>query len=655
MELSRYKQARTGSAPPLPVALAVAGLLIGALYLGSELFVPLALAVLLSFVLTPLVVLLRRFRVPRAPAVILVVAFAFAVIFSLGAVMGGQITELSERLPQYEATLRQKIHDLRPRPGAPAGVIERTTETLEELGKELEKQPEATEPRTLTDQQPVPVEIHHPPPRALEYYQNLITPLLGPLASTGLVLILVVFILLQREDLRDRLIRLFGSEDFERTTNAINDAARRLSRLFLTLTVMNIIYGAVIAAALWLIGIPGPILWGILAGLMRFVPYIGSIVAAIFPLLLAAAVDPGWSLVAVTLLLFLMGEFTMGQVMEPWLLGSSTGLTPLAVIASASFWTWLWGPIGLLLAVPLTVCMTVLGRHVPQLNFIYVLLGDEPALTPAQRFYQRMLAGDIEEIAFDAEQFVKTQSLLSYFDEVALPALVMAQDDARRGRFGTERLATMRELIGELIEELEDVAIGSPPIKAAKDGAEQPPDLPVLTPGELKHDWQVAAPVLAVGVRNPLDHAAAAILAHLAVGYGVGTRVLSADEVTPAKINELDISHSRLAVLSNLDAARAPAHARLLMRRLKRRNPELKFLIGAWGESESEAAIKAAAPSETDLELPRATSLRSALESILAEAQKHSPAPPLQSMEPLSDPCSGPDLEPEFGSQRRPA
>lgn len=283
MELSRYKQARTGSAPPLPVALAVAGLLIGALYLGSELFVPLALAVLLSFVLTPLVVLLRRFRVPRAPAVILVVAFAFAVIFSLGAVMGGQITELSERLPQYEATLRQKIHDLRPRPGAPAGVIERTTETLEELGKELEKQPEATEPRTLTDQQPVPVEIHHPPPRALEYYQNLVTPLLGPLASTGLVLILVVFILLQREDLRDRLIRLFGSEDFERTTNAINDAARRLSRLFLTLTVMNIIYGAVIAAALWLIGIPGPILWGILAGLMRFVPYIGSIVAAIFP------------------------------------------------------------------------------------------------------------------------------------------------------------------------------------------------------------------------------------------------------------------------------------------------------------------------------------------------------------------------------------
>ncbi len=659
MELSRYKRARVAAPPQLPAALAIAGLVIAALYFASDLFVPLALAVLLSFVLTPLVVWLRRFRVPRAIAVVLVVVFAFSIIFSLGALMGSQLAGLVERLPQYEWTIRQKIRDLRPQPGEPAGVVERTTRTLKELGKELENQPEAArpaQPETAAGPQPIPVEIHSPPPAALEYYQQIVQPLLGPLASTGLVLILVVFILLQREDLRDRLIRLFGGEDLERTTTAIDDAAHRLSRLYFTLTTMNAAYGALITAALWLIGVPNPLLWGILAGLMRFVPYIGTVIAAVFPVLLAAAVEPGWSLAATTLLIFIVGEFTMGQVMEPWLLGSSTGLTPLAVIASASFWTWLWGPIGLLLAIPLTVCLTVLGRHVPQLNFIYVLLGDEPALTAAQRFYQRMLAGDIEEITFDAEQFVKTQSLLSYFDEVALPALVMAQNDVRRDRLGMDRLVGMRELIGELIEELEDVEIGKAPPRSAKEDAEQPPELPVLTADELKPDWRVAAPVLSVGVRNPLDLAAAEILAHLADGYGVETRVIGASEVTTSAINELDISHAKLAVLSNVDAARAPAHARLMMRRLKRRNPELVFLIGAWGESASEAAAKAASSIESDLGVPRATSFRSTLEMILMEAQER----PLSASMPVKNAedeehYSVTRLKPQPAAQRRPA
>jgi len=626
MIVSRYQEPRSTETPPLPAALAVAGLIIAALYFGRELFVPLALAVLLSFILTPLVVLLRGFRVPRAPAVLLVAAFAFSIIFALGAIMGRQLADLAEQLPRYEVTLRQKIQSLRPPPGAPAGVIERTTSALEELSRELDRQPQTApaKPETATGQQPIPVEIHYPPPRALEYYQNVVTPLLGPLASTGLILILVVFILLQREDLRDRLIRLFGGEDFERTTTAINDAARRLSRLFLTLTTMNIIYGALIAVALWLIGIPSPILWGILAGLMRYVPYVGSIIAAVFPVLLAAAIDPGWSLVAVTVLLYFVSEFTMGQVMEPWLLGSSTGLTPLAVIASASFWTWLWGPIGLLLAIPLTVCLIVLGRHVPQLNFMYVLLGDEPALTPAQRFYQRMLAGDLDEITFDAEQFVKRQSLLTYFDDVVLPALVMAQDDAKRGRFGPERLVEMRNVVDELIEELSDVEPGTPTGKDGKRADEAPPDLVVLSPDNLKLEWQVAAPVLSIGLRNPLDRAAAAILAHLTILHGVGARVLGAEDVTPARMSELDISHARLAVLSNLDAARSPAHTRLLMRRLSRRNPNVRFLIGAWAESEPQDTSAAADLGQAVMPEPRAVSLRKALEFILAAAQQTS-------------------------------
>ena len=232
MDLSRYQEPAPSSAPSLPIALFVTGLVIAGLYFGSELLVPLALAVLLSFVLTPLVVALRRFRIPRAPAVILVVALAFTMIFALGAIMGRQIADLAEQLPSYEVTLRQKIQNLKPSRGAKPGVIERTTEAIEELSKELDKQPEGAKSQqepTSTGQQPIPVEIHRPPPRALEYYQTLITPLISPLASAGLVLILVVFILLQREDLRDRLIRLLGGEDLERTTKAMNDAASRLS------------------------------------------------------------------------------------------------------------------------------------------------------------------------------------------------------------------------------------------------------------------------------------------------------------------------------------------------------------------------------------------------------------------------------------------
>jgi len=618
MDLIRYNQPAPGTAPPLLLALVI-GLIVAVLYFGRELFVPLAVAVLLSFVLTPLVAFLRKLRVPRVPAVMLVVALAFSIIFSIGAIMGAQLAELAGQLPQYETTLRQKIRDLRPQPGAPAGVFERATDALEKLGEELDREPQRRSPSGSATSEPIPVEIHHPPPRALEYYQRVVTPLLGPTAQTGLILILVIFILLQREELRDRLIRVFGGEDFERTTAAMSDAAGRLSRLFLTLTGMNIVYGAVIAAVLWLIGIPSPILWGILAGLMRFVPYIGSIIAAVFPVLLAAAVDPGWSLVLVTLLVYIVGEFTMGQVMEPWLLGSSTGLTPIAVIAAASFWTWLWGPIGLLLAIPLTVCLIVLGRHVPQLSFIYVLLSDQPALTPAQRFYQRMLAGDIDEITFEAEQLLKKQSLVTYYDEVALPALVMAQEDTRRGRFDHNRLAAMRSFVEELIDDLSDFEVETPEKDADPEAPEPPPDLPVLSTEQLRPSWQVATPVLSIGIRNPLDRAAAAMLADLATKHGIETRVLGAEDVTPSKIDALDLGGAQLAVLSNVDAARAPAYARLLIRRLRRRAPNLEFVLGAWGESTRQSSGGLAGDEQS---VPRATTLRQALEIILTAARE---------------------------------
>ena len=278
----------------------------------------------------------------------------------------------------------------------------------------------------------------------------MISPLLHPLATTGIIIIFVIFILLQREDLRNRLIRLAGSHDLQRTTAALDDAAARLSRLFLIQLLLNGTFGIVIGIGLWIIGTPSAMLWGILAAVLRFVPYIGAVIAAAFPLALAVAVDPGWSMLLWTLALFLVVEPVVGQVVEPMVYGHSTGLSPVAVVVSATFWTALWGPIGLVLATPLTVCLVVLGRHVDRLEFLDVMFGDRPALSPPEIFYQRMLADDPTEAAEKAEEFLKERSLSSYYDEVALKGLQLAQADAERGALDQERLTKIRDAVRNL-------------------------------------------------------------------------------------------------------------------------------------------------------------------------------------------------------------
>lgn len=238
----------------------------------------------------------------------------------------------------------------------------------------------------------MPVEVHAPDPGPLRQLIDLVTRIVHPLATVGLIVIFVVFILLKREDLRNRLIRLAGSHDIQRTTAAIDDAAHRLSKLYLAQLGLNAAFGCCIAIGLWFIGLPNPILWCILAAILRFVPYIGGFISAAFPLVLAVAVDPGWTMLAWTAALFLIGEPLVGHVLEPLFFGRSTGLSPVAVVISAAFWTWLWGPIGLVLATPLTVCLVVLGRHVERLAFQDVMFGNTPALWPPETFYRRMPA-----------------------------------------------------------------------------------------------------------------------------------------------------------------------------------------------------------------------------------------------------------------------
>ncbi|MEY9469601.1 putative PurR-regulated permease PerM [Bradyrhizobium yuanmingense] len=403
-------------------------LAIGALYLGREIFVPFALAILLSFVLTPLVNWLRRWKVPRIAAVLIAVSIAFIVVAGIALVVGRQLVQLASNLPNYQTTITEKIRSLQS--SAPGGgVVDAVTTTMQDLGREIsgdEKKSAAASSRLATgseSREPVTVRVEPPQPRPLELIRSVIGPLLAPLATSGLVVIFVIFVLLEREDLRDRFIKLAGAGDLQKSTQAINDAASRVSRYLLMQLVVNLTYGVPIGVALYFVGVPNAILWGLLAAVLRFIPYLGPFLAAIFPVALAIAVDPGWTMLFWVVGLFVTAELVSNNVVEPWLYGSSTGLSSLAIIIAAIFWTMLWGPVGLFLATPLTVCLVVMGRYVPQLEFLGVLLGSDPVLAPEEQLYQRLLAGNLEEAVEFAENYVDECSSRELYDNVGIPAL----------------------------------------------------------------------------------------------------------------------------------------------------------------------------------------------------------------------------------------
>ena len=589
----------------------LAVVIISMLYFGRDILVAVALAILLSFVLAPLVNLLQRIRVPRGLSVVSVVILAFALIFAMGSLLAAQLSQLAGDLPNYQSTISQKIQSFR---DAKAGstTLERASDMLKDLSKELDKPKDASVPRpsspTLSTNSPapltpVPVEVRQPDPGALESLRALISPLIHPLATTGIIVIFVIFILLQREDLRNRLIRLAGSSDLQRTTAALDDAAYRLSRLFLTQLALNSAFGVVIGIGLWLIGTPSAVLWGILAAALRFVPYIGAVISAAFPLALAVAVDPGWSMLVWTLMLFLVVEPIVGHVIEPMVYGHSTGLSPVAVVASATFWTALWGPIGLVLATPLTVCLVVLGRHVERLEFLDVMFGDRPALSPPEIFYQRMLAGDPTEAAEKAEEFLKERSLASYYDEVALKGLQLAQADAERGALDQERLVKIRDAVSEFVSDLSErdddpPLIANPTTDAEASSAiesvsENAPNenLPILGKQSLSPDWQGEHPILCIAGRSLIDEAAATMLAQLSTAHGLAARVESAEALSMTNVVRLDPVGVAVACLIYLGPS-GDAHMRYSVRRLRRRLPRATIMLICCTSEADETSLK---------------------------------------------------------------
>jgi predicted PurR-regulated permease PerM len=375
------------------------------LKVGQDIFVPLALALLLAFTLAPIVSFLRKRSVPKILAVIMAVVSAFCAIALFSVIVATQVTNLAENIPAYQRNIVAKVHALA-QAGSGNGIFDHLSKVVERVGAEIQtgaaENQDNTPASEATTREPMPVEIvtrSNP----IQTLVNLILPLISPFATAGLVIVLVVFMLLEREDLRDRFIRLVGLSDLHRTTAALQDAGKRVGKYLLMQLVVNSLYSIPIALGLWVLGIPNAILWGLLTLVLRFVPYIGAAIGMILPLFLALAIAPGWSLVIWVAALFITVELISNNVVEPWLYGSHTGLSPLAIIISAIFWSWLWGPLGLMLSTPLTVCLVVLGRYVPQFSFLDVLLGNEPVLEPHEKLYQRQLSDRSTHLKSDTD------------------------------------------------------------------------------------------------------------------------------------------------------------------------------------------------------------------------------------------------------------
>lgn len=506
----------------------IAGILVLAvLYFARDVFIPLALAGLLAFLLAPLATRLEHSGLRRTPAALLVIALAFAALIAMGWIVLGQIYNLALELPQYQQNVTSKVQKLHLNS---AGKLTSTVQMMTSINKELSSSSSAAPVlvapiprRKQTNRAPTPplsadtapkpsepvsVRIEEPDASMLVVAERSIKPLLHPLITGFVVFVFVVFILLGRDDLRDRAIRLAGDTRMHVTTVAMSDAGARVSRYLLMQFVVNVSFGTLAGLALWAIGIPHPLLWAVMACLLRFIPYVGVWMAATAPTLLAMAVSPTWTPAAWTAAVFFVLELTAGNVLEPLLYGASTGISALAILVAAIFWTWIWGPAGLLLSTPLTVCLVVIGRHVPHLQFIGILLGEETVFAPPQRFYQRILASDTRDATLLLKEELNTKSHEEVCDTVIVPSLSLIEE-ARH----SEEITSIRA--DQILQSVEEIV----------DNFWADSSLPSSTPASLQK-------ILCVPARDFADEITAHLVMHAVSQTGVA-RALTSDLSTP--------------------------------------------------------------------------------------------------------------------------
>lgn len=622
------------------ITLAVGVLAVAALYFARDVLIPITLAILLSFLVAPLANALLRIRLGHVASVFAAVLLSVSVIVLLASVIGTQLTDLVANGPHYEATIERKLdtaHNLT------IGKLDRLMGTAGQALQrvtEPQQQPSPTPPPASRSavapssdaQAPaaMPVVVREPVPTPFELARRFLTPAISPLETAFIVFVVTIVILLQRDDLRDRAIRLFGSRDLHRTTTVMDEAARRLSRYFVSQLGVNAGVGVVIGIGLSLIGVPSPILWGIMAALLRLVPYVGIWISAVLATALAAAVSPGWSMAIWSLALFVSVEVLVGQVVEPLLYGHSTGLSPFSVVVAAIFWSWIWGPIGLILSTPLTLCLLVLGRHVRRLEFLDVLLGDQPALTPIENFYQRALAGDPDEALAQAESLLRERSLCAYYDEVALKGLQLAANDVQRGSVTAAQLARIESTTNDLAEGLDSFPDRDPRLDqpeenwAAVGPSDERSRLPVdeasverearakaaasegeagVGPGqgtagntsdetriqrERAERNRAGHQVLCIAGRGPLDQLATSLLLQLLGKHDLNCRSLPHEAASRTAIDTLDTSAVTIVCLFYLNIEGIPSHLRYLVRRVRQRLPDASIVVGLWPQGQPE-------------------------------------------------------------------
>jgi predicted PurR-regulated permease PerM len=558
--------------------LALTAAVIGTLYYARELLIPLALSALLTFLLAPLVTRIERW-IGRIAAVLLVVLLIFMMMGAAGWLVTRQLVDLGKRLPEYKGNIVSKMHAFQVPKG---GAFTKVSDTVEELKAEFLA--DAVGP-TDVPARPIPsssVEAAAPAPgyNPLEIARAIIAPLVGPLGLAALVLVLVICMLFQREALRSRLIRLIGQGRISATTRAMDDAGDRVSRYLLMQLLVNVTYGTAVAIGLYFISVPNALLWGACGLVLRFIPYVGPWVATILPTLLALAISPHWTMPILTVALFAGLELLLNNVMEPLLYGAHTGVSSIALIVAAVFWAWLWGPLGLVLATPLTVCLVVMGRHVPRLSFLSIILSDEDGLTPAEDCYHRLLTpGDRDELEL-VESYLKTHPLVALYDLVFIPALAAAEMDAHAGLLEPPQLGYVKQSLRDIIEDLGT----QPNVKASPAVTDAEPS--GATAAELP-----AARVYCLPARAERDEIAGCMLSQLLRQQGLiaenaGAKFAAGELLALVEAAGVD------AVCISVVPPSTVIQGRYLCGKLRAALPRLKIVVVLWGGEGLEEARK---------------------------------------------------------------
>lgn len=570
-----YAQRSSGNAVITTIAI------VAALHFGSAVFLPLSIAMLITFALSPLVSRLRSLGLPMIASVLAAVTLAFAVIGIFVLVVAGQVSELARQLPTFQGNIVLKLEALQDT-GPENGLVARLSRMAGEINAQIATITPESSAASGVAKKPLEVEVVENR-SSFETLRDVLLPLVKPIATAGIVIVVVVFMLLERDELRDRFIRLVGANDINRTTQVIEDAGTRVGTYLLIQLLVNVIYAVPIGIGLMVIGVPNAILWGMLTLVLRFIPYIGPVLAAIFPLFLAFAVSPDWSMVFWTGALFLTIEMISSNVIEPWLYGSRTGVSPLAIIISAIFWTFVWGPLGLILSTPLTVCLVVLGRYIPQFEVFDVLFGDQPTLASHSRLYQRLLVGDTVESTLRAEELLEDEFIADYHRDVGIPALMLAQADYERGILSQEQLTRFADAADYLLTELgqvvaNELALAHSAIAALSDSE------PAVATSDGKTDLPGAGRRLIVlGGRTRLDDVAAGMFAQAAASDGAQVTTLSHADLTPSRFAGVTDLEADCVILNFLDTA--PSRASLLhIRRLKQAAPQMRVGLVLWQE-----------------------------------------------------------------------